>query len=140
MAPTHLEIELTITTSALQLTALRTVRSHVSTSYRELLEERVKMTTLLRNLNTTQGWIKLRMVIKDISRIIHRIGRVFINRTLLMPKIRYNVIVEDLNLSKDQNLNISRTQNLNRNLNLSRDQNLNLFNLSRDQNHNLSRN
>ena len=35
------------------------------------------------------------MVMKDISRIIHRMGRVFINRAILNPKIRYNVIMED---------------------------------------------
>ena len=45
----------TLTTKALQLTALRTVRSQASTSYRELLKEKLKMTTLLRNLNTTQN-------------------------------------------------------------------------------------
>ena len=45
----------TLTTKALQLTALRTVRSQVSASYRELLKEKVKMTTSLRNLNTTQN-------------------------------------------------------------------------------------
>ena len=45
----------TLTTKALQLTALRTVRSQASASYRELLKEKVKMTTSLRNLNTTQN-------------------------------------------------------------------------------------
>ena len=45
----------TLTTKALQLTALRTVRSQASASYRELLKEQRKMTSLLRNLNTTQN-------------------------------------------------------------------------------------
>ena len=45
----------TLTTKALQFTVLRTVRSQASTSYRKLPKKKVKMTTLLRNLNTTQN-------------------------------------------------------------------------------------
>ena len=44
-----------LTAKSLQSTALRTVRSQASASYRELLKEKEKMTTLLRNLNTTQN-------------------------------------------------------------------------------------
>ena len=44
-----------LTAKALQSTALYTVRSQASASYRELLKEKEKMTTLLRNLNTTQN-------------------------------------------------------------------------------------
>ena len=41
------------------------------------------------------GRVYLRIVIKDNSRIIHHIGRVFINRDLLKSTIRYNVIMEE---------------------------------------------
>ena len=45
----------TLATKALQLDALRAVRSQVSASYRELQKEKAKMTILLRDLNTTQN-------------------------------------------------------------------------------------
>ena len=45
----------TLTTKALQLDALRTVRSQASASYREIQKENIKMTILLRKLNLTQN-------------------------------------------------------------------------------------
>jgi len=44
-----------LTTKALQLDALRTIRSQASACYRERLKIKIKMTALQRNLNTTQN-------------------------------------------------------------------------------------
>ena len=45
----------TLTTKSHQLDALRTVRTQVSLSHRELEKEKTKMTVLLRSLNITQN-------------------------------------------------------------------------------------